>query len=102
MLEDEEVSEEGDGEEYNQSMMHHLQMKKPLKLNKKRCWDRKPAIILDYNHNKRSVDNLDKVIGTYSRRRMTSRWPLVIFHNIINVSSYNAFVLWTYQPYLDA
>ncbi|XP_042164312.1 uncharacterized protein LOC112226371, partial [Oncorhynchus tshawytscha] len=32
--------------------------------------DRKPAIILDYNHNKGGVDNLDKVIGTYSCRRM--------------------------------
>lgn len=56
--------------------------------------DRKPAIILDYNHNKGGVDNLDKVIGTYSCRRMTARWPLVIFHNIIDVSSYNAFVIW--------
>ncbi|KAI3361653.1 hypothetical protein L3Q82_002020 [Scortum barcoo] len=56
--------------------------------------DRKPVIILDYNRNKGGVDNLDKVIGTYSCRRMTARWPLVIFHNIIDVSSYNAFVLW--------
>ena len=56
--------------------------------------DRKPAIILDYNHNKGGVDNLDKVIGTYSCRRMTARWPLVIFHNIIDVSSYNAFMIW--------
>ncbi|KAI3354195.1 hypothetical protein L3Q82_018733, partial [Scortum barcoo] len=43
---------------------------------------------------KECVDNLDTVIGTYSCRRMTARWPLVIFHNIIDVSSYNAFVLW--------
>ncbi|XP_014912949.1 piggyBac transposable element-derived protein 4-like [Poecilia latipinna] len=56
--------------------------------------DRKPNIILDYNHTKGGVDNLDKVIGTYSCRRMTARWPLVIFHNIIDVSSYNAFVIW--------
>jgi hypothetical protein len=56
--------------------------------------DWKPAIILDYNHNKGGMDNLDKVIGTYSFRRMTARWPLVIFHNIIDVSSYNAFVIW--------
>ena len=27
--------------------------------------DRKPAIILDYNHNKGGMDNLDKVIVTY-------------------------------------
>ncbi|KAL6456582.1 hypothetical protein MHYP_G00351260 [Metynnis hypsauchen] len=56
--------------------------------------DRKPIIILDYNCNKGGVDNLYKVIGTYSCRRMTARWPLVIFHNIIDVSSYNAFVIW--------
>ncbi|XP_060791674.1 piggyBac transposable element-derived protein 4 isoform X2 [Neoarius graeffei] len=56
--------------------------------------DRKPAIILDYNSNKGGVDNLDKVVGTYSCRRMTAYWPLVIFHNIIDVSSYNAFVIW--------
>ncbi|XP_047241326.1 piggyBac transposable element-derived protein 4-like [Girardinichthys multiradiatus] len=56
--------------------------------------DRKPIIILDYNRNKGGVDNLDKLIGTYSCRRMTARWPLVIFHNIIDASSYNAFVIW--------
>ncbi|XP_047219543.1 piggyBac transposable element-derived protein 1-like [Girardinichthys multiradiatus] len=56
--------------------------------------DRKPIIILDYNRNKGGVDNLDKVIGTYSCRRMTACWPLVIFLNIIDVSSCNAFVIW--------
>ncbi|XP_038130918.1 piggyBac transposable element-derived protein 3-like isoform X1 [Cyprinodon tularosa] len=56
--------------------------------------DRKPIIILEFNRNKGGVDNLDKVIGAYSCRRMTARWPLVIFHNIIDVSSYNAFVIW--------
>ena len=25
---------------------------------------------------------------------MTARWPLVVFHNIIDVSSYSAFVIW--------
>ncbi|XP_042156473.1 uncharacterized protein LOC121839945 [Oncorhynchus tshawytscha] len=56
--------------------------------------DMKPALILDYNCNKGGVDNLDKVVGTYSCRRMTARWPLVVFHNILDVSSYNAFVIW--------
>ncbi|XP_034437661.1 piggyBac transposable element-derived protein 4-like, partial [Hippoglossus hippoglossus] len=32
--------------------------------------DGKPVIVLDYNRNKGGVDNLDKVIGTYSCRRM--------------------------------
>jgi hypothetical protein len=52
------------------------------------------VIILDYNHNKGGVDNLEKVIGTYSSRRMTGRWQLVIFHNIIDVSSCNAIMMW--------
>ncbi|KAK7910030.1 hypothetical protein WMY93_014714 [Mugilogobius chulae] len=26
---------------------------------------------------------------------MTARWPLVIFYNILDVSAYNAFVIWT-------
>ncbi|CAF2745577.1 unnamed protein product [Lepeophtheirus salmonis] len=34
------------------------------------------------------------VIGAYSCKRMTAPWLLVIFHNIIDVSSYNAFVIW--------
>uniref|UniRef100_UPI003AAEECD7 piggyBac transposable element-derived protein 4-like n=1 Tax=Centroberyx gerrardi TaxID=166262 RepID=UPI003AAEECD7 len=54
----------------------------------------KPAIITDYNRCKGGVDNLDKVVGTYSCRRRTCRWPLVLFYNILDVSAYNAFVLW--------
>ncbi|XP_051982284.1 piggyBac transposable element-derived protein 4-like [Xyrauchen texanus] len=57
--------------------------------------DRKPQMVLDYNETKGGVDNLDKVTATYSCRRMTARWPLVIFFNIIDVSAYNAFVLWS-------
>ncbi|XP_038854958.1 uncharacterized protein LOC120052200 [Salvelinus namaycush] len=53
--------------------------------------DRKPALVLDYNCNEGS---LDKVVGTYSCRRMTARWPLVVFHNILDLSYYNAFVIW--------
>jgi hypothetical protein len=56
--------------------------------------DSRAAIILDYNHDKGGVDNMDKVIGIYSCRRMTAHWPLLIFHNIMDVSSYNAFVIW--------
>ena len=37
--------------------------------------DKKPVIVLDYNRNKGGVDNLDKVIGTYSCRWMAARWP---------------------------
>ncbi|KAJ7984206.1 hypothetical protein DPEC_G00364900 [Dallia pectoralis] len=68
---EEDVSEEEDGEEYDPE--HDA---------------------VDDEDNKGGVDNLDKVSGTYSCRRMTARWPLAVFHNILDVSSYNAFMIW--------
>nr|XP_046255654.1 piggyBac transposable element-derived protein 4-like [Scatophagus argus] len=56
--------------------------------------DMKPQMILDYNSTKGGVDNLDKVTATYSCQRKTACWPLVIFYNIVDVSAYNAYVLW--------
>ncbi|KAI3371633.1 hypothetical protein L3Q82_024200, partial [Scortum barcoo] len=49
---------------------------------------KKPQIICDYNHLKGSGDNVDKVVGTYSCRRRTSRWPLVLFFNLLDVSTW--------------
>ncbi|XP_038553198.1 piggyBac transposable element-derived protein 4-like [Micropterus salmoides] len=56
--------------------------------------DRKPELVLKYNATKGGVDNLDKLVATYSCRRMTSRWPVAVFHNILDVSAYNAYVIW--------
>ncbi|KAL7839393.1 hypothetical protein SRHO_G00260510 [Serrasalmus rhombeus] len=56
--------------------------------------DKKPQIVLDYNETKGGVDNLYQVTATYSCQHMTARWPLVIFFHIIDVSAYNAFVIW--------
>ena len=39
------------------------------------CEDRKPTNILDYDHNKGDVYNLDKVIGIYNCRNMTAPGP---------------------------
>uniref|UniRef100_A0A665ULX8 PiggyBac transposable element-derived protein domain-containing protein n=1 Tax=Echeneis naucrates TaxID=173247 RepID=A0A665ULX8_ECHNA len=58
--------------------------------------DKKPTIIFDYNKNKGGVDNLDKLTATYTCQRMTRRWPMVVFYNILDVSTCNAFVLWTH------
>ncbi|KAJ8384204.1 hypothetical protein AAFF_G00207520 [Aldrovandia affinis] len=55
---------------------------------------RKPHIILDYNSNKGGVDCLDKLTSTYTCKRKTGRWPMVVFHNILDVSAYNAYVVW--------
>ncbi|XP_031134023.1 piggyBac transposable element-derived protein 4-like [Sander lucioperca] len=54
----------------------------------------KPEIVLHYNATKGGVDNLDKLVATYSCRRKTARWPLAVFHNVLDVSAYNAFVIW--------
>lgn len=35
------------------------------------------------------------MVSTYSCRRRTRRWPLVLFFNCIDVSAFNAFVLYT-------
>ena len=35
-----------------------------------------------------------QVTSVYSCKRMTARWPLVVFYNILDVSAYNSFVLW--------
>ncbi|KAE8279658.1 hypothetical protein D5F01_LYC21787 [Larimichthys crocea] len=49
--------------------------------------DKKPTIILDYNKNKEGVDNLDKLTATYTCQRMTRRWPMVVFYNMLDVSA---------------
>lgn len=35
--------------------------------------DKKPSVILDYNHTKGAVDTLDQMVGTYSTKRKTRR-----------------------------
>jgi len=57
--------------------------------------DKKPKIILDYNATKGAVDTLDKLIATYTCKRKTNRWPVIVFYNILDTTAYNAFVLWT-------
>lgn len=57
--------------------------------------DKKPVIILDYNKCKGGVDTLDKSVSCYTCRRKTKRWPQVVFSNMVDISAYNAFVLFT-------
>uniref|UniRef100_A0A3Q3KRH5 PiggyBac transposable element-derived protein domain-containing protein n=1 Tax=Monopterus albus TaxID=43700 RepID=A0A3Q3KRH5_MONAL len=55
----------------------------------------KPEIIMHYNATKGAVDNLDKLVTVYSCKRGTLRWPLAIFFDMLDISAYNAFVVWT-------
>ncbi|XP_077368563.1 uncharacterized protein LOC144013470 [Festucalex cinctus] len=56
----------------------------------------KPQIILDYNKCKGAVDHLDQACGTYSSRRRALRWPMCLFSHMLDVSSYNAYVLFSH------
>ncbi|XP_048853945.1 piggyBac transposable element-derived protein 4-like isoform X2 [Brienomyrus brachyistius] len=63
---------------------------------------KKPEIILQYNARKGGVDTLNMVTAHYSCRRKTSRWPLVVFFDMLDVSAYNAFVIWlAVDPYWE-
>jgi len=55
---------------------------------------RKPQIILDYNKTKGGVDTMDKMVNTYSTKRMTRRWPLIVFYNMLDISAMNAYIVW--------
>ncbi|KAK1878400.1 PiggyBac transposable element-derived protein 4 [Dissostichus eleginoides] len=55
--------------------------------------DKKPRVILDYNRNKGGVDNLDK--------DSAARWPLLVFHNILDVLQRLCHMARA-QPWVDA
>jgi hypothetical protein len=53
----------------------------------------KPMMILDYNKCKGGVDTLDENIEEFTCRRKTTRWPLLLYFNILDVATFNAFLL---------
>ena len=55
--------------------------------------EKKSEVILYYNSTKSGVDILDKMVQTYTCKRMTRRWPVALFYNIIDVSAINAYVV---------
>lgn len=56
--------------------------------------DYKPDIILHYNSTKGSVDAVDKMAKQYSARRISNRWPMVLFGHLIDMAAINAHQLW--------
>ena len=57
----------------------------------------KPAMVLDYNATKGSVDAVDQMCHTYSVQRKTRRWPLAQFYNCLNLAGINSFVIFCYR-----
>lgn len=55
---------------------------------------KKPEIILFYNETKSGVDALDEKCSLYSTSRRTRRWPMALFHAILNIAGINSRVIY--------
>ena len=55
---------------------------------------KKPTVVLFCNSTKSVVDIVDRMVRTYSCKRMTRRWPVTLFYNMIDVRAINAFIVW--------
>lgn len=51
----------------------------------------KPVVIHDYNSYKGGVDTLDKMLRAYTCKRRNSRWPMMLFYNMIDVAAFAAY-----------
>lgn len=54
---------------------------------------KKPSMITFYNKNKSGVDTLGHLIESFTCRRKTMRWPYLLLMYILDVSSFNSYVL---------
>lgn len=55
---------------------------------------KKPEMILFYNKTKGGVDTMDKMVSQYSTKRSTTRWPLAMFFNLLDVSALAAYIIY--------
>ena len=56
--------------------------------------EKKPEVILYYNSTKSGVDILDRMVRTYICKKITGRWSVALFYNMIDVSAVNAYIVW--------
>lgn len=54
-------------------------------------------MIHDYNQTKYGVDAIDQCVGNYTVRRISRRWPLTVFYNLIDIAAINAMTIWLCQ-----
>lgn len=58
---------------------------------------KKSEIQLYYNSMKSGVDVCDKMAKTYTVRTQSRRWPMVHFHNMLDVTGINSFTIFNYH-----
>lgn len=54
----------------------------------------KPEAIAYYNKTKSAVDIMDKMLGEYTTKRTTRRWPFAFFFNILDVAALAAYIIY--------
>ena len=54
---------------------------------------KKPESVTDYNKSKWAVDILDQMARNYTVKVATSRWPVAVFYNMLDLAAINAYVL---------
>ena len=50
-------------------------------------YKKKPEVILYYNSTKSGVETLDRMVKMYTFKRITRRWSVALFYNMIDVSA---------------
>ena len=58
---------------------------------------RKQEVIQYYNQTKSGEDTMDQMVHTYTCKRRTRRWPMVLWHNVLDVATLNAYTNFTAQ-----
>ncbi|XP_027129155.1 piggyBac transposable element-derived protein 4-like [Larimichthys crocea] len=58
---------------------------------------KKPEVIQYYNKTKGGVDTMDQMVSNYSCQRRTRRWPMVLWYNMLDVATLNAYTSFTAQ-----
>ncbi|XP_076814690.1 uncharacterized protein LOC143460899 [Clavelina lepadiformis] len=61
---------------------------------------KRPEIIRFYNKTKIGVNLVDQMVQTYTCKRQTRRWPLVLFYNLLDIAALNAYTIFR-QVYPD-
>ena len=56
--------------------------------------EKKVEVILYYSSTKSGVDILDRMVRTYTCKRMTRRWSAALLYIMIDVSAVNAYIVW--------
>lgn len=55
---------------------------------------KKPHMITYYNRYKSGVDTMDQMVTRYTTYRRTTRWPLAMFFNILDVGALAAYIIY--------